>query len=193
MPTSQGLSCLNAWVRTSRDGADLTTGSTTSTSYGWREISVKPYTITGEERELWIGASYVNTSKVFVAVSFAGTTKYDGCWVDNGTGWANYASQGWGSLSLEAIFSNVFESNGIYYYLDHASQTAIVTDHGLHFSYDGVVSIPSYVTTNDGKRYDVVAINDEAFSGCSDLTSVTIPNSVTSIGKKAFGGCIYEA
>ncbi|MBD5174894.1 MAG: leucine-rich repeat domain-containing protein [Bacteroidales bacterium] len=38
-------------------------------------------------------------------------------------------------------------------------------------------------------NYDVVAIYERAFYNCDDLTSVTIPNSVKSVGKSAFEYC----
>ena len=48
----------------------------------------------------------------------------------------------------------------------------------------GAVTIPS---TLGGKP--VTSIGEAAFSGCTNLTSVTIPDSVTSIGWYAFDGC----
>ena len=39
------------------------------------------------------------------------------------------------------------------------------------------------------KGESITGISEEAFRGCSKLTSVTIPNSVTEIGDRAFSGC----
>ena len=48
----------------------------------------------------------------------------------------------------------------------------------------GSVTIPA-----SPKGYSVINITPYAFSGCSALTKVTIPNSVTNIGERAFSGC----
>ena len=52
---------------------------------------------------------------------------------------------------------------------------------------DGDVSIPSAVAYN-GQTYSVTSIGYRAFRQ-SGITSITIPESVTSIGESAFYGC----
>ena len=37
--------------------------------------------------------------------------------------------------------------------------------------------------------YKVTGIGNNAFSGCSEMTDVVIPESITSIGNNAFSGC----
>ena len=51
-------------------------------------------------------------------------------------------------------------------------------------AFDGCSGLTSVTIPNSVK-----SIGDYAFSGCSGLTSVTIPNSVTSIGDYAFYDC----
>ena len=54
-----------------------------------------------------------------------------------------------------------------------------------HSDYSGVINIPSSVLHNSN-LYTVIKIGDNAFNGCYDVTSITIPFSVKSIGGKAF-------
>ncbi|MGM9691975.1 MAG: hypothetical protein ACI3X6_02090 [Alloprevotella sp.] len=72
--------------------------------------------------------------------------------------------------------------DGIYYILDSGSGTATVTRVPSDESkYSGDISIPNSVTYSESS-YSVIRIGNWAFFGCFGLTSVTIPNSVTSIG-----------
>ena len=94
-------------------------------------------------------------------------------------------------------FAHDFESGGIYYWITSSSApyTVAVTYQGTSYSeysneYTGSVTIPEKVTYN-GKTYSVTYIGWSAFRECSGLTSITIPNSVTSIGDDAFYGTAW--
>ena len=86
-------------------------------------------------------------------------------------------------FSISALAYDV-EVDGICY--DISETTATVTQGG---DYSGDLVIPESITYNNSK-YSVTSIGEDAFIGCRGLTSVTIPNSVTSIEDEAFYNCI---
>ena len=96
---------------------------------------------------------------------------------------------------LSAVGANVYAHNievanadGVTIYYVWTNQTELkVSYRGSNYDsysneYSGAVNIPESVTYN-GKTYPVTSIGGSAFYRCSGLTSVTIPSSVTSIGK----------
>ncbi len=81
-----------------------------------------------------------------------------------------------------------FKVDGIYYDVSGTNATVTYGDYHYYNSYSGSVAIPPTVTY-EGTTYDVTGIGQYAFYKCSSLNSVFIPESVTSIGVSAFGGC----
>ena len=88
--------------------------------------------------------------------------------------------------------SLVIEHNGVYYNIADSVNhyvTVVSPKFGI-YNLNGKMTIPDVVkNVNNGISYKVTGIGDNAFSGCTGLTSVEIPNSVTSIGDNAFSGC----
>ena len=96
-------------------------------------------------------------------------------------------------LPLVASAQTQVEIDGIWYNLITEAKTAEVTYKGDSFDsywdeYTGSITIPATVTHN-GVEYSVTSIGGWAFSFCSSLTAITIPEGVTSIGYAAFYDC----
>ena len=89
-------------------------------------------------------------------------------------------------LCSVAVNAHDFEVAGIYYNItDETNKTVRVTYRGSSYSaysneYTGDVTIPETVTYNS-VTYSVTSIGESAFYNCDGLTSITIPNSVTTI------------
>lgn len=86
------------------------------------------------------------------------------------------------------------EVDGIYYNLSTDTQTAEVTNlSGTYpyipqLTYVGDIIIPASIEVKN-IQYSVVSIGNYAFSNCPQLLSITMPNSITRIGYKAFCDC----
>ena len=105
--------------------------------------------------------------------------------VPNGTK-DTYIAKGWTTSEFNGgIIERGFEVDGINYDYNSAKQAVVIASDN---KYKGSIMIPATVAYN-GVTYGVKSIGDGAFSNCSNLTEVIIPNSVTEIGQSAFSDC----
>ena len=80
-----------------------------------------------------------------------------------------------------------FTVDGVLYSVNYDYKTVTVAGYPSGNKPTGNLTIPESVTYG-GISFPVTSIGYEAFEYCSGLTSVTIGNSVTSIGGSAFYG-----
>ena len=95
-------------------------------------------------------------------------------------------------FALLPLLASAYDAqiDGIYYNFS-GDKAAVTYQNSVDYnSYFGAIVIPASVTYNS-KTYSVTSIGYRAFYDCSSLTSITIPNSVTSISDGAFRGCYF--
>ena len=89
-------------------------------------------------------------------------------------------------LAGSSAWAQAFTQNKLHYEVKDAD-ARIVSVIGAESDISGSVVIPSTVTYN-GATYTVTKIGNYAFSG-TNITAVTIPGTVMSLGERAFGDC----
>ena len=93
-------------------------------------------------------------------------------------------------------FSDYYDGRSLYYnIIDEVGKTVEVT-YDSSYGKESSMVIPSvaYRLVNNGEgytqeKYSVVGICQKAFQNCSNLYSITLPNTITAIGENAFSGC----
>ena len=97
-----------------------------------------------------------------------------------------------GNLVINGYFTTKRQVGGLYYHLDPNTAKATVIYHDSYKELKSI-EIPATVTFvseyYENSTYNVVAIADTAFVKCNKMEELTIPNSVTSIGRGAFKEC----
>ena len=91
---------------------------------------------------------------------------------------AMFAGQAWAAIT--------FEIGNLKYTVTDETNRYVSVGKGSTDPTDALNIQEKVTNPKDGKDYTITSIGDAAFSDCSDLTSVTIPNSVTSIGEDEF-------
>lgn len=93
----------------------------------------------------------------------------------------------WGLIISINVFAYDFEMDGFYYNITSIQDSTVELTYG-ELKYTGDLVVPDSVAYLN-KTFIVIRFGDNAFSECSGITSIMIPNSVVTMGVRVFYGC----
>ena len=88
---------------------------------------------------------------------------------------------------ISAIQAAEFKEGNIFYRTLSDDEVAVIAPTDYSFTYSGSIVLPESIT-HEGTEYRVTTIAQQAFF-MAEITSITIPNSVTEIQQYAFAAC----
>lgn len=92
-------------------------------------------------------------------------------------------------FGFSSAYSEEFMEDGINYRINSSNPLDVSVcrlPNSTHYS--GDIDIPSSVE-HEGVKYTVSGISNWAFENCSEITSISMPQSIVEIGESAFAGC----
>ncbi len=153
------------------------------------------------------GCSSLTSIEIPSSVTSIGASAFSGCssltiyceaeskpsgWYSNWNDSNRPVVWGYNNITTDAMYDYVVHNDKIYLTKYKGSETEVI----IPSTIDGkeIVSIGSMFNGNTNITSieipsSVTSIGSYAFEGCSSLTSIEIPSSVTSIGYSAFGNC----
>lgn len=86
---------------------------------------------------------------------------------------------------IQSAGENIVKLKGVYYHLDTSSKTAVLSSIDMQDIENDLIIPSSFIYSNE--EYSVISIGQNAFEEC-DISSISIPNTVTNIETDAFQG-----
>ena len=94
------------------------------------------------------------------------------------------------NLSMFAQVDCPFKTEeGVVLYFSAAAPNATITGHTPSAESATVITIPETINF-EGDTYTVTGIRSSALSGLSNLVTLSLPETITKIGEKAFENCV---